>query len=325
MIRRSASRWRTDRDFPGFMALSALPRGAGAGRPGRFRPRRSSPGRGLGNRRSSSAGRGMGAGAFEGLGAFLAASPAAAAAGCAVPQRLAGIHLEFRHGIHLGHQGGLQGLCFEHEVEVLLAVPGIGPVAAAQLEVHLIEIRGVDMQADVEAVAELVAGRAIGFPAPFGIRLVQFPAVLRHVDVAGSHLPDGNDVGIAAAPVAARGQDEAVLLPVKVQLAAPETKAAAGVEIGYPGEVVFPVGQVLPDLFRGGPAPVGDKGRQLFRALFAHMAVFQLPLAQKAELFAADDAFLLIEQLVKKSHRIPPRIKCMESVTHYTGPKGECQ
>ena len=60
--------------------------------------------------------------------------------------------------------------------------------------------------------------------------------------------------------------------------------------------VLLAIGELLRDLRLRAVAPLAEPGRELGRALLAHVAVFKFPVAQKADLTSAEVAIFLIKQ-----------------------------
>ena len=66
--------------------------------------------------------------------------------------------------------------------------------------------------------------------------------------------------------------------------------------------VSFAVFKLLLDLRDGRVSAFVEPRRQLCRTRFSHVAVFELAIAQKAYLIAADGAFFVVEEFSKQSH-----------------------
>lgn len=179
-------------------------------------------------------------------------------------------------------------------------------VAVADAELHVVHVGVVDADRRVEVVGVLVARRVVADGLAFGVFALELVAALADVEVAARDLVVVEDIRIRLAELARTRHHELAVILVDQELHV-FAEASGRVESGDSLLVGLAALELGGQVCFGAVAAVVEPGGELGGAVFAHVAVLELAVAEQADLVAAEITILL----VKKAHR-------------YSFPAGEC-
>jgi len=210
-----------------------------------------------------------------------------------------------------GFQGAPQFIRLALQLTVGVGIGAVRPFVA-QLKADLVKIGGVDGDNDVKPVFALIPGRVEADSFALGVLLIQFRLILLNLKLTFNDLAEGDDVGIALAPIPLAADQKALAVFVQIHLGG-IAQNAGGRKIVHLLFVFFPVVQMLADLLHRGLPPVRHiRGKQP-GAVFAQVTVGQLAVAQQPDFSVADVA----EFLVKQSHGEPSLCYCPACIFAY--------
>ena len=170
-------------------------------------------------------------------------------------------------------------------------------VAVGDAELHVVDVGMVDADRRVEVVGILVAGRVVADALALGVFGLELGAALADAQIAAARLGEVKNIRIVLLVVVGGGDHE---LPVDL------IDHKLGVFAQFPGRakscnrrlIGFARLQLLGEGLFGAVAALVKPGRELGRAVLAHIAVLELPIAQKPDLVSTKIAVFL----VKESH-----------------------
>ena len=197
-----------------------------------------------------------------------------------------------------GIEHGVEGLA-EHEAPAALPLGGLQLQGiAVEAEADVVDVLAAhDHQLYIELVAVLIPGRIEADLLALGVLLLQLPAALPDVAVAGGHMGKLQDVGVGLLVVGGGGDHEGVgdltlELDIELLMLAEDQVMVPGLELPA---VLLTGGQLTLDLLHGGVSALVEPGGELSGALLAAVAVLQLLVTQQSDLAAAEVTYLFLK------------------------------
>ena len=165
---------------------------------------------------------------------------------------------------------------------------------AVELKPHLIEVGMTDGDNEEKVVGILVARRNIAHVLAICVLARQLRAILINVQPASGDGVKVQNIGIGLRQIPRAGDGEPAMLLIEQHFPV-FAKRAGDAELRCLFPIFLTIGKLTFDILHRGTAAVAEPRRELFRTVLTEIAVLQLAVAEKSDLFTAYIAVFLIK------------------------------